>query len=63
MKVLLGKPIGKPQGNGGLNGKTIGKPWENAGFNGKTIRKPQESEGLPSGKRLHNYGKSSIFNG
>ena len=29
------------------NGKIIGKPWEN--------------EGLPSGKLLHNYGKSPFF--
>ena len=29
----------------------MGKSWENHG-------KPSENGGLPSGKRLHNYGKS-----
>ena len=29
--------------------------WEN---HGKTIEKTWENGGLPSGKRLHNYGKS-----
>ena len=31
----------------------MGKPWEN----------PQENGDLPSGKRLYDYGKSTIFNG
>ena len=43
MKVLMGKPIGKPQENEGLNGKPIGKPQENEGLNGKTIGIPQEN--------------------
>jgi len=39
----------------------VGKPGNHGGFNGKTIGKPQENGGLPSGERLHNYGKIHPF--